>query len=390
MNKIISKRSLETPASGIRKIFNKAVGLEGVIHLEIGEPDFDTPALIKKEVCKALEMGYTHYTHNAGLIELRRSIASYYERQRNIALLPEENVIVTVGGTGALFLSLLAVMDPGDEVLIPDPGYPPYVSMIKMLGGVPRFYTLKESERFIPNLEEIESKINDRTKVLIINNPHNPTGVVYSGKIIGRIVDLCREKKIVLISDEVYERMVYDNLRHYSALEFEDGTGNVVVINSFSKTYAMTGWRIGFAVAMNKELIETMTKLQESVVACAPSMLQMAAITALENCESCMEEMRRKCEERRNVMVREVSKIKNTSFVKPQGALYLLLNVSEYTKDSYEFAEKLLLERKVGVAPGRAFGVNGEGYIRLSFANSVENIIKGVRILKEYLESYFS
>jgi len=385
MQRFISIRALETPASGIRKIFNKAVGLSGVIHLEIGEPDFDTPAIIKEEAWKSLQSGYTHYTHNAGLIELRQAIADYYKSVWEIEVSPEE-VIVTVGGTGALFLSLLSTVDVGDEVLVPDPGYPPYTSMIKMIGAIPVYYSLKENTGFLPKADEIENEISEKTKAIIVNTPNNPTGIVYSKNVLKSIAELASNHNLVIISDEVYERLTFDGSKHYTMLKFKDIADKLVVVNSFSKTFAMTGWRIGFAVSKNAELIKNMTKLQEGVVACAPAMAQRAAIVGLKHGQEFVNGMVQEFQKRRDLLVRLLSELENTSFVIPQGAFYVLLNISNYTKDSYEFAERLLTAKKVGVAPGKAFGQSSEGYIRISFANSEENIVEGIRRVKEFLD----
>jgi len=384
----ISKRALQTPHSGIRKIFNKTVGMKDIIHLEIGEPDFDTPEEIKNEACKALKEGYTHYTHNAGLIELRNAIAKYYNTKTKADLSPEQNIIVTIGGTGALFLSLLTVVDFGDEVLIPDPGYPPYTSMVKIVGGIPVYYPLRESNNFIPKVEDIENRISERTKAIIINTPHNPTGAVYPKEVLKSISEIAQEHDLILISDEVYENIVFDQNEHYSLLNIKNIEENTIVINSFSKTFAMTGWRLGFVISKNKEIIENMTKLQEGTTACAPSMLQKAAIIALESCQSFVTQMVQELKNRRDTIVKLLSEIENVSFISPQGTFYLFLNVSEYTTDSYSFVERLLTTKHVAVAPGRAFGENGEGYIRISFANSKENLIAGIGKLKEFLEEY--
>lgn len=380
---VVSKRSKETPPSGIRKIFNKAMFLEDVIHLEIGEPDFDTPQHIKEAGCKAILNKYTHYTHNAGLLELREAIADYYRSTQNVDV-SLENTLVSIGGTGALLLSLLAVVDIGDEVLLPNPGYPPYTSMLKMIGAIPKYYSLKENESFLPNIEEIESIITNNTKAIIINTPNNPTGIVYPPNILRRISELAKDHGLVVISDEVYERLIFDNLNHYSILKFSE-EGNVIVIGSFSKSYAMTGWRVGFAVSNNVEIIKSMTELQEHVAICAPAMAQKAAFVALTESQEEAENMVKQYEKRRNLVVSLLNELPNVSFVKPQGAFYLFLNISHYSKDSYRFAEELLLKKKVAVAPGATFGSLGEGYVRISFANSEENIQKGIKQVKEFL-----
>jgi aspartate/methionine/tyrosine aminotransferase len=383
----ISRRALDTPASGIRKIFNKTVGLKDCIHLEIGEPDFPTPSIIKEEAQKALREGYTHYTHNAGLIELRQAIADYYKSTQSVEISPEE-VIVTVGGTEALFLSILTTTDIRDEILIPDPGYPPYLSMVRMAGAVPTFYNLEEEKSFLPNINEIESKVSERTKAIVINTPNNPTGAVYPKYALKDLAKLASDHGLVLISDEVYDRIIFDEVEHYSMLRFDDPADGTIVVNSFSKTFAMTGWRIGFALCKDVELIRNMVKLQESVVACAPAMVQRAAIVPLLHVQEIIEDMVKEYCDRRDLLVKLLSDIEDVSFALPRGTFYLLLNVSKYAKDSYDFAERLLTAKRVGVAPGRAFGEQGEGYIRISFANSKENIAEGIERLKDFLVSF--
>ncbi|MCA6214487.1 pyridoxal phosphate-dependent aminotransferase [Thermococcus bergensis] len=384
---ILSIRSKETPASGIRRIFNKAMFLKDVIHLEIGEPDFDTPQHIKEAGCKAIINGYTHYTHNAGNPDLREAIANYYRSTQNINDLSWENVLVSVGGTGALLLSLLAVVDIGDEVLIPNPGYPPYTSMVKMIGAVPKYYPLREENSFIPNIEEIGALISEKTKAIIINTPNNPTGAVYPLKVLNQIAKLARDYDLVVISDEVYGGIIFDGLRHQSMLQSKDASDRVIVIGSFSKTYAMTGWRVGFAISKNTEVIESMMELQEHVAICAPAMAQKAAFVALTTSQREAQKMVDQYERRRDLLSSLLEDIPNISFTKPQGAFYLFLNISGYSQDSYNFAEELLMKKRVAVAPGATFGSLGEGYIRVSFANSEENIKEGVRRLKEFLGS---
>ena len=386
MSKIISNRALGTPASGIRKIFNKVAGMRDIVHLEIGEPDFDTPQPIKDAANRALIDGYTHYTHNAGLIELRATIADYYRDFWGIDI-EAENTIVTTGGTGGLFLALLTTVDVNDEVLIPNPGYPPYTSMVKMIGARPSYYILKEENGFMPDLDEINEKIMDKTKAIIVNTPNNPSGAVYPKEVLKGIVEIAEDNNLVVISDEVYERITYDGVRHYSMLNFDEISDRVIVVNSFSKTFAMTGWRVGFAISRNTDIIRNMTKLQESVAACAPAMAQKAAIVALKECQEHVNSMVNAFERRRDLLVRLLRDINDVSFVVPKGTFYLMLNISRYIRDSYEFAEKFLSEKKVAVAPGKAFGDNAEGYIRISFANSEENIKTGIERLKEFLES---
>lgn len=372
------------PQSGIREIFHEALELEDVIHLEIGDPDFSTPRPIIEAIYKAMLEGQTHYTHNAGLIRLRASVSNYYMRKYGVTLNPEDNVLITVGSTEGLALSLLATLNPGDEVLIPDPGYPSYVPMIMCARGRVVRYRIREEEGFEVNPGEVISRITPRTKVVILNNPQNPTGSITGLEKVEEIVEHTYRRGIVVVADEVYENIVYDGIRFRSLVELSN-YDNVIVVNSLSKTFAMTGLRIGFVLTRNKRLIEVMTRIQEGLVACAPTPIQVGAIEALERFPELVDPMVREYERRRNVLVSELARIKDLSFVVPKGTFYIMVNVSRYTKDSRLFAKELLRRGRVAVAPGIAFGPSGEGYIRISFATNLNNIVEGVRRLRSFL-----
>jgi len=382
----ISEWVLNIPQSGIREIFHESLKLKDVIHLEIGDPDFNTSEIIVEAIYKAMLEGYTHYTHNAGLIELRKSIAEYYTRKYNTTLDPENNIVVTAGSSEGLSLSLLATLNPGDEVLIPDPGYPSYVPMIMCSRGKVVRYSVREEENFEINPSEVLSKVTSKTKAIIINNPQNPTGSVTSIKKLEEIVEYAHSKGIVIISDEVYENIVYD-YAPFTSLSVLTSYDNVVVVNSLSKTFAMTGLRIGFVVTRNEKLVEVMTRMQEGLIACAPAPIQVGAIKALSMFSELVPPMVREYEKRRNVLVSELSRLKKVSFTIPRGTFYMLVNVSKHTGDSRTFARKLLLQNRVAVAPGIAFGPGGEGYIRISFATSTDKIVEGVKRIGDFLTS---
>lgn len=383
MRTTISNWVINIPQSGIRVVYHEALKYSDVIHLEIGDPDFNTPQHIIDAAYRALREGYTHYTHNAGLFELRQAITDYYKDLYGVNFDPEKHVIVTLGSTEAIFLTLLAILNPGDEVLIPDPGYPSYIPMVKAARGNVRRYRLYEHEGFTVNVREVISKIGKRTRAIVINNPHNPTGSLTSLDKLRELVKVALDRDIIIISDEVYERIVFDGVKFHSLCELN--YDNIVVVNSLSKTYAMTGWRIGFILSKNEELIRTLVRLQEGVAACAPAAFQRAAIDALKGPQDVVEHMVRKYQRRRNAVLNILNNVEEVSFVKPQATFYLFLNVSKYVRDSMDFAIKLLREEHVAVAPGVAFGPSGEGYIRLSFAASLNKLIKGVNKIINYL-----
>jgi aspartate/methionine/tyrosine aminotransferase len=374
------------PQSGIREIFHESIKLKDVIHLEIGDPDFNTPEVIAEAIYKAMLDGYTHYTHNAGLIELRESISEYYARKYGIALNPEDNVVVSAGSSEGLSLSLLATLNPGDEVLIPDPGYPSYVPMIMCSRGRVTRYRVYEEKNFEVDPGEVLSRVTPKTKVIIVNNPHNPSGSVTPVNRLEEIVEYAYSKGVVVISDEVYENIVYDEAS-FTSLSVLANYDNVIIVNSLSKTFAMTGLRIGFVISRNKRLVEVMTRMQEGLIACAPTPIQVGAIKALSMFHELVPPMIREYRRRRDVLVSELSQIKGVSFVVPKGTFYMLVNVSKYTSDSRTFAKKLLHQNRVAVAPGIAFGPGGEGYIRISFATSTNNIVEGVKRINNFLTS---
>ncbi len=382
----ISEWVSDIPQSGIREIFHESLKLKDVIHLEIGDPDFNTPEVIIEAIYKAMLEGYTHYTHNAGLIKLRESISEYYAQKYGTVLNPEDNVIVSAGSSEGLTLSLLATLNPGDEVLIPDPGYPSYVPMIMCSRGRIARYRVREEESFEVNPGDVLSSITPKTKAIIINNPHNPTGSVTPTKKLEEIVEYAYSKGIIVISDEVYENIVYEGTSFTSLSTLTD-YDNVIVINSLSKTFAMTGLRIGFVITRNKELTNVMTRIQEGLIACAPTPIQVGAIKALSMFSEIVPPMVKEYEKRRNVLISELSRLNRISFVTPKGTFYMLINISKYTKDSRTFAKRLLLRSGVAVAPGIAFGPCGEGYIRISFATSTNNIIEGIKRIGNFLIS---
>ncbi len=385
ISQFLSRRAREVPESGIREMFNIAQRLSGVINLSLGEPNFKTPQHIIRAAMEALQSGYTHYTPNRGLLEFREAAAHKLKVENNIDVDPETEVMATVGSMGALSLTMLTIIDCGDEVLIPSPGYVSYESQVLMAGGRPVPYRLKEENRFQPDLDEISSLITRKTKAIVVNSPSNPTGAVFDYDVLKGIADLAADENLLVISDEAYERITYDGVRHISPASLPGMMDRTISIFSFSKTYAMTGWRIGYAVA-NKEIISEMTKLQEHLVAHPSSISQIAATAALRELNGQVERMVREYAERRRIIMDGLSKIPGIRFQRPRGAFYIFPNIRSFGMSSEEFTMYLLREAKVIVVPGSAFGRFGEGYIRISYSVSGEMLKEAIRRIAESIE----
>ena len=365
--------------SGIREIVELSQGMEGVYHMEIGEPLFQTPMNIIEAGYRALKEGYTKYTPNAGFMSLRKAISDRLNNDYGLSLKPE-NTVVTAGGIQAIANAIRVLTEIGDEVLIPDPGWPNYENVIMSAGAVSVRYTLTPENGFLPFFEELKKLITGRTKVLIANTPSNPLGVVFPEKTMKELVSFAKEKDLFLISDEVYEKIVFQG-KHVSALNY-DIDGRVVTIYTMSKSYAMTGWRIGYAVA-SENIIAQMTKMQEAYVSCTPSVSQKAAEAALTGPQDFIESMKEFYLKNRDVAASILNEY-DIDYFMPKGAFYMWINAK--CEDSTEFAKELLLQRKVAAAPGRTFGPSGKNYIRISLASSEATVKKGVRILAEYIK----
>lgn len=384
MGNFLNIRSANMKKGAIRAMFDKAKNFPGAVNLGIGEPDLDTPTEIVEEGCKALRSGKTRYTANAGIIELRAEIAKYLNRY-DLSVNPESEIIVTVGGMGALALCLLVTITPGDEVLLQDPQWLNYFSQIKFCGGIPISVPAYEKNNFKISPESIKRRITNRTKILMLNSPNNPTGAVLDYDDLEDIADLAKEYNLLVISDEVYSTFVYDGVKHHSIASIDGMQERTVVINSFSKSFAMTGWRIGFATG-NSQIIEKMVRLQENLVACANASSQYAAIKALGifNKTDKMIEIYKK---RRDIIVDGLNGIRGISCYKPKGSFYVFPNVKKIGKNSENVANELLEKANVITIPGSAFGPHGEGYLRISYANSEENLREAVKRIKKYIEN---
>lgn len=366
--------------SGIREIMALVAQMPDAIHLEVGEPNFQTPEHIKKAAYEATMEGFTKYTPSNGFVSLREALV---EKLRRVDHIEEtvDNVVVTVGGVGAIASTFMALLDPGDEVLIPDPGWPNYTMMILVSKGVPVRYSLSPKNCFQPDPKEIEKLITPKTKALLINSPANPTGAVFPRETVEELVALAKKHGVYLISDEVYEQLIFDG-GHTSAREFDKEAA--ISCYSFSKTYAMTGWRVGYAVA-KPEIARILTKLQEPYVSCTAAVSQKAAEAALRGPQDCVEEMRQAYKRRRDLAV-EILQENNMFICKPSGAFYIMADISRAGMESYDFAKTLLKEEKVALAPGATFGDVAAQTVRVSLANSEDQLTEGLKRLGAFVE----
>lgn len=370
--------------SGIRKYFDLANAMKGVISLGVGEPDFDTPWHISAKAVESFEDGHTHYTANRGLIALRRRIADYYRSRYGIGYDPESQILVTVGGSEAVDLCCRTLINPGDEVIVLDPNYVAYEPAIVMAGGVPVRIELTQEHDFKLLPEDLEAAISERTKAIILNFPSNPTGGVMSRDDYARIVPIIRDSGIYVISDEIYSELVFDG-EFCSPANFGEIRDQVLVINGFSKAFAMTGWRLGYLLS-SPELSAQLTKVHQFVIMSAPTAAQYAAIEALEHGVPDIVAMRRQYEARRNLICARLNRMGLTTNV-PKGTFYVFANITSSGLSSDEFCVRLLEEQRVAVVPGTAFGDSGEGFVRISYATGMEQIKEACSRIEAFLAS---
>lgn len=369
--------------SGIRKFFDIVNEMDDAISLGVGEPDFDTPWHIRDEGIYSLEKGRTFYTSNAGLKELKEEICHYIKRKQDVTYDPANEVLVTVGGSEAIDIGLRAVLNPGDEVLIPQPSYVSYEPCVIMAGGVPVIIELKGENEFRLTAQELEDAITDKTKVLVLPFPNNPTGAIMERKDLEAIAEVIRKHDILVMSDEIYAELTYKE-KHVSIVEIEGMQERTILINGFSKAYAMTGWRLGYACGP-KAIIEQMIKIHQFAIMCAPTTSQYAAIEALKNGDGDVEEMRTAYNQRRRYLMNAFREMKLECF-EPFGAFYVFPCIKEFGMTSEEFAGRFLEEEKVAVVPGTAFGDCGEGYLRISYAYSLDNLKVAIGKLAHFVE----
>lgn len=375
----LSKRAQEIPPFIVMDVLEKAHELERqgrhIIHLEVGEPDFKTPACICEAGAKAIHRGETHYTHSLGMLEFREAICEHYRRKYGVQFGPER-VVVTSGTSPALFMIISALLEPGDEIILSDPHYPCYPNFVRFIGAKPVFVNVYEEDAFQLRPEEIKKNIGPRTRAIIINSPSNPTGTLLSAERIKEIA----ESGIPVISDEIYHGLVYGETEH-SILEFTD---NAFVVNGFSKLYAMTGWRLGYIIAP-RDFVRPLQKIQQNFFVSAGSIAQWAGLAALTEAGADVKNMIEIYDERRKFMIRRVRELGFGLTTEPFGAFYMLINARHLSTSSYDLAFEILEKAGVGVTPGIDFGQNAEGYIRLSYANSLDNIKEGLKRIENFL-----
>ena len=379
---LISQKVATLPPSGIREFFDLLSSIEDVISLGIGEPDFVTPWHIREAGIYSLEQGYTMYTSNSGMPELRQELARYLELHYGVNYHPEHEILITAGSSEALDLVLRAIINPGDEVIIPDPCYVAYPADVTLAGGKPVLVSTNERNNFAVRATDIKARITKKTKAILIGYPANPTGAVMSKKEADAIAELSKEYDLPVISDEIYARLTY-GVEHVCFPSLPGMKKRTILISGFSKSHAMTGWRIGY-VAADRCFIQALTKIHQYTLLCAPTMTQMAAIEALRNGEGEVEKMVQEYNRRRRFMVKRLNQIGLPCF-EPKGAFFAFPSIEATGMNSEEFAQKLLVEEKVAVVPGTAFGPSGEGFVRCCYATSLPNIEEALRRMDRFL-----
>lgn len=384
-SKLISPHINALAPSGIRKFFDIAASMQDVISLGVGEPDFVTPWAIREAGIYSLEKGHTHYSANSGLIELRQEICNYLGRKYNLSYDPKTEVLVTVGGSEAIDLLIRAIISSGDEVLIPEPCFVCYKPCTLMAGGTPVTIQTEEKDNFKLTPEKLLEKITDKTKLLILPFPNNPTGAVMSREDLEAIAKIVEEHDLFVLSDEIYGELTYSG-EHIPFASIKGMYERTVTVNGFSKAFAMTGWRLGYACGP-APIIKEMTKIHQYAIMCAPTTSQYAAIEAMRSCDDDVEYMRTEYDHRRRVMVNGFREMGLSCF-EPLGAFYVFPNISATGLSSDEFATKLLYEKKVAVVPGTAFGECGEGFIRCSYAYSIKSIEKALERIGEFVQEH--
>ena len=383
MRNAISKKIEGIQPSGIRKFFDVVREMPDAISLGVGEPDFDTPYSVREEGIYALEKGRTFYTSNAGLKELRQEISRYLMRKYSLDYDADNEIMVTVGGSEAIDIALRCMVDPGDEVLIPTPCYVSYLPCAVMADAVPKMIELKAENQFKLTRQELIDSITDKTKILILAFPNNPTGAIMTREELEELVPVIIEHDLYVISDEIYSELTYDN-KHCSIASLPGMKERTVTINGFSKAFAMTGWRLGYACAP-KEIMKQMIKLHQFAIMCAPTNSQFAAIEALRNCDDDVDRMVEAYNQRRRFLLNSFKEMGIDCF-EPFGAFYVFPSIAKFGMTSEEFANRLLREQKLAVVPGTAFGECGEGFVRISYAYSIENLKQGMDRIRKFIE----
>ncbi len=383
MRNPLSEKIVTIKPSGIRKFFDIVSEMDDAISLGVGEPDFDTPWRVREEAIYSLEQGRTFYTSNAGLLELKEEISRYLERKYSLSYNARSEILVTVGGSEAIDIALRAMLDPGDEVLIPQPSYVSYLPCAILAGGVPKIIELQEKNEFRLTAEELEAAITDKTKILVLPFPNNPTGAVMERKDLEAIVEVIERHDIFVLSDEIYSELTYQDEDYVSIASLRGMRDRTVYINGFSKAFAMTGWRLGYACAP-AEITQQMLKIHQFAIMCAPTTSQYAAVEALRACDGEVTKMREEYDRRRRYLLDRFKQMKLQCF-EPFGAFYIFPSVQEFDMTSEEFATRFLEEKKVAVVPGTAFGDCGEGFLRISYAYSLDTLKQAMDLLEEFI-----
>ena len=379
---LLSRKVVALKPSGIRKFFDAASDIPDAISLGVGEPDFDTPWHIRDEGIRALTRGKTFYTSNAGLPELRREIAAFTERRIGVSYDPMKEIVITVGGSEAIDIALRAIINPGDEVLYAEPCFVSYLPCIAMADGIPVPLPLKEENQFRLTREELEAAITPKTKALMISFPNNPTGAVMRREDLEALVPVIIEHDLVVISDEIYADLTYGE-EHVSIASLPGMKERTIVVNGFSKAFAMTGWRLGYALA-NRVIMQQMIKIHQFAIMCAPTVSQYAAVEALRNGDEDVKMMRTSYDQRRKFLMHEFERMGIPCF-EPQGAFYIFPNISKFGLSSEAFATRLLKEEKVAIVPGSAFGECGEGFLRVSYAYSLKQLKEALGRIEKFI-----
>ena len=383
MRNPLSDKVVNIQPSGIRKFFDVVSEMPDAISLGVGEPDFDTPWYIREEGIYSLEKGRTFYTSNAGLKELKEEIALYLKRRQGLTYHPEDEIMVTVGGSEGIDVALRAILNPGEEVILPEPCYVSYLPCITLADGVPVRIPLQEKNQFKLTKEELLGAITDKTKAVILAFPNNPTGAVMTKEELAPLVDIIIEKDLLVITDEIYAELTY-NGDHCSIASFPGMKERTIIINGFSKAYAMTGWRLGYACAPAL-IMEQMIKIHQFAIMCAPTTSQYAAVAALRHCDDEVQQMRESYNQRRRFLMKSFEEMGLACF-EPYGAFYAFPCIKEFGMSSEEFANRFLQEEKVAVVPGTAFGECGEGFLRISYAYSIEELKEALGRLSNFVE----
>lgn len=384
-SKIISKKAENIKPSGIRKYFDLASKMDGVISLGVGEPDFRTPWAIRREAIKTLERGKTIYTANPGLISLRSAISDYTATKTGIKYSPDNEIIVTVGGSEAIDLTVRAIVEPGDEVIIVEPSFVCYKPIVELMGGVPVIIETHEENSFKLMADDLKSKITPKTKLLILPYPNNPTGAVMTAHDLEPVAEVIRSSDIMVLTDEIYSELTYDHT-HCSIISLPGMKEHCIYVNGFSKAFAMTGWRLGYMCGPS-EILRHALKIHQFGIMSSPTVSQYAAIEALKSCSEDVENMRIEYDMRRRYLVSEFNRLGLSCFM-PQGAFYVFPCIKSTGLTSDEFCERLLYSKKVAVVPGNAFGESGEGYIRVSYAYSRKHLKTAVEKIEEFLKEF--